>query len=160
MACIDESMLNCGHAVPVVGHEFKCRQTTVCLFFDANAAALVPLVGAGSTGVTSPARPSAAPAKSPLCIGNLFEEYVGNLFEKYVGNLFEKVNYGNFYYTMQLPMSGAGHVTCPGKDVSRGPVCLSICQGHVMIRGVPDEPQRMPIEGPPKIDGARYAQGR
>nr|CAD7591987.1 unnamed protein product [Timema genevievae] len=34
-------------------------------FFDANAAALVPLVGGGSTDVTSPARHSAAPAKSP-----------------------------------------------------------------------------------------------
>nr|CAD7567792.1 unnamed protein product [Timema californicum] len=34
-------------------------------FFDANAAALVPIVGGGSTGVTSPARHSAAPAKSP-----------------------------------------------------------------------------------------------
>nr|CAD7455534.1 unnamed protein product [Timema tahoe] len=33
-------------------------------FFDANAAALVPIVGGGSTGVTSPARHSAAPAKS------------------------------------------------------------------------------------------------
>nr|CAD7257635.1 unnamed protein product [Timema shepardi] len=35
------------------------------IFFDANAAALVPIFGGGSTGVTSPARHSAAPAKSP-----------------------------------------------------------------------------------------------